>query len=249
MSERAAGACGLSVALKHTLIAVRLNLAPMSDSIKAEVARRRRRIPLLGVLVGWALGQSARLLHRKRPLERYDDASYAELREAHSALKTRVHDLHEALATFLETRAITYFPAPIDDNNFRAWFTDGGLELSESERLSLTHIFGHLDNLNWRFSQIRANKDFLSGNQVENQEEERRIVQLMAGAYVNGCEADAMIELVLLDRARSDIKAREARAHIAKATAQAEVELRKLAEGARQRQKEPDAAGKDAGNH
>jgi hypothetical protein len=160
-----------------------------------------------------------------------------------------VHDLREAITTFLETRAITYFPTQIDHSNFLTWFADCALELTESERLTLTHIFGDLDNLNWQFSQMRANWVFLSGNQVEDEEKKRRIIQLMEGAYVSGCETDAMIELVLLNRAKSDIRTQEATECIAKATTQAEAELHKLAEAARQRQREPDAAGKDGGNH
>ena len=92
---------------------------------------------------------------------------------------------------------------------------------------------------------MRANWVFLSGNQVEDEEKKRRIIQLMEGAYVSGCETDAMIELVLLNRAKSDIRAQEITECIAKATTQAEAELRKLAEAARQRQKEAHAAGKD----
>ena len=96
----------------------------MSDATKAKLAPWRRRVPPLGVLVGWALGQAAELFREKGRLKRYYDPSYAELRDAHSALKTCVHDLHEALATFLETRAITYFPTQIDHSIFLTWFAD-----------------------------------------------------------------------------------------------------------------------------
>jgi len=220
----------------------------MSEATKAELAPWRRWIPQLGVLVGSALGQCAELFRQKRWLRRYYGASYTELQDVHSALKTRVHAVHEALATFLETHAITSFPTQIDHSIFRAWFADCAPEFTESERLSLTHIYGHVDNLNWQFSQMRDNWDLLSGNQVEDLEKKRCIIRLMEGAYVNGCKTDAMIELALLKRAKSDIRALEATEHIAKATMQAEAELRKLAEAARQRQKDAHAAGKDRGN-
>ena len=78
--------------------------------------------PLIGVVVGWVLGQSTELWSQRRRARRYRQAIYVELMDVHSAVKTRINAMREMLKEFLMHRTMSNILADIRYTIFKAHF-------------------------------------------------------------------------------------------------------------------------------
>jgi hypothetical protein len=122
--------------------------------------------PLIGVVLGWTLGQFAEWWRQRHRARRYKAAIYVELRDVHSTIKNRVLVIFELLKEFVIEHTIENYPADIPYPIFKAHFSEAVLQFSESERLALTHIYGLIDALNNNFSIMRSNWDTMSGDEM-----------------------------------------------------------------------------------
>jgi hypothetical protein len=184
--------------------------------------------PLIGVVVGWVLGQSTEWWNRRRRARRYKQAIYVELMDVHSAVKIRISAMREMLKEFLMHRTMSNVLANIPYTIFKSHFVEISLQFTESERLALSHIYVLIDSLNFNFSIIRDNWDIISGNKKRNDENLRRMVQVTEGSYKNAREIDMMIELLLRDRERHDIRDVQSAERLGRISSEADTELRAL---------------------
>ena len=155
---------------------------------------------MVGVALGWTLGQTSEWWRQRYRARQRRAAIYVELRDVHSIVKTRVLILNELLKRFVLDRLIEDYPADIPYPIFKAHFADVVLKFSESERLALMHIYGLIDGLNANFSIMRSNWDTMSGDEPLNNENLRKAIQVGQGAYTNARVADVMIGLLLQER-------------------------------------------------
>jgi hypothetical protein len=184
--------------------------------------------PLVGVTVGWILGQSTEWWRQKRRARQYRAAIYAELRDVHSTIKTRIEILKEVLSTYISKQTVKSFIADVDCRIFQAHFSELSLEFTESERLALVSIYKLVEHLNFNFSLIRSNWDIQSGIVESDAENLRKIVQVAEGSYFNARELDVMIELLLRDKEHHDIRDPHNVARLNRIASDVEAELRAL---------------------
>jgi hypothetical protein len=162
--------------------------------------------PLVGVGLGWVLGQSSDWWRQRRRARQYRRAIYVELRDVHSTLKTRILILKVMLQKCLDEGSIEDYPSDIVYPIFKAHFSEVSLQFSESERLGLVHIYSLIDALNANFSLIRSNWDTLSSDEKLSRDNLRKAIKITQGSYISGREIDVMIGFLLQDRHKYDIR-------------------------------------------
>lgn len=184
--------------------------------------------PLFGVGVGWLLSQGTEWWRQKRRARQYRQAIYLELRDVHSTIKTRLEIMKVILCTYISTRKIEVFIVDVKSYIFQSHFADAILQLTESERLALIHIYTLIESLNFNFSIIRENWDITSGDEEANNEKARKIIQVTEGSYTNAREIDVMIELLLRDREHFNIRDPQNGERLNRIGSEAEAELRTM---------------------
>lgn len=184
--------------------------------------------PLAGVILGWTLGQLSEWWRQRYRARRRRVAIYVELRDVQSTVKTRILVLKELLRKFITERVLEDYPADIPYIIFKADFAEIALQFSESERLALMHIYGLVDALNANFLIIRSNWDTMSGDEMLNNENLRKAIQISQGACTNARVAEVMIALLLRERHKFDIRDTKNTEVLTRTLAEAKEELKDL---------------------
>jgi hypothetical protein len=186
--------------------------------------------PLVGVILGWILGQGTELWRQHYRARRYKNEIYIELRDIHSVVKTRAILLMHLLQKFVREGVFDEYPQDIAYFIFKSRYPEISLRFSESERLALVTIYGAVDALNANFSLIRASWDTMGSDADETRENLRKAVQIAQGTYINARILDAMIGQLLRDKHKYDIRDAQNTAVLEQIPSEVEGELRSLNE-------------------
>jgi hypothetical protein len=184
--------------------------------------------PLVGVSVGWGLGQATEWWRQLHIARRYRLAIYVELRDAHSTLKTRIGILRHILESFIENQTLDGLPSDIKFPIFESHFANVSLHFTESERLSFGHLYARVEELNSKFSIMRSCWDFQSGVEDKDRDNLRKIIQIAEGSYIDAREIDAMIELLIKKQKRFDIRDKEDEERLNRVGVQATDEIKAM---------------------
>jgi hypothetical protein len=182
-----------------------------------------------GTLMGWGLGFWSRLYFEQRDAKRHRDAIYIELKDVHSALKTRLEAMRRGLSEFVKQGKITALPSEIDFPIYEKWFAEVVLQFTESERLALTHIYRKMRHLNWQIGEQQQLWDVHGADKAKNKDNLRRTIGLMEGAFVNAGILDLMIELLLKHKQTYNIRDSALAARLFERERALDEELRKIA--------------------
>ena len=98
--------------------------------------------PLVGVILGWMLGQGGELWRQHYRARRYQNEIYVELRDVHSVVKTRAALIKHILAKFIDQGVLDEYPQDISYFIFKSRFPEVSMRFTESERLALVNIYG-----------------------------------------------------------------------------------------------------------
>ena len=184
-------------------------------------------IGLVGIFVGWLLGFATEEWRRCRRLKLYRRVIYEELRDVHSAIKTRTGGLEQTIKAYLAGKPDAHAPTTINSPAFNRWFAETALEFTESERLALTHIYSQLEGLNWNFGVIRENWEINTEDSTVNKENLRRMIQMTEGAYRNLRTLDVMVQMLLRDKERYNIRMPERAQRLDEISSEIDKELRR----------------------